>query len=248
MPSLDPCSGEQDENKNPRIGKPRSLSKQDPAGKSSRQSPVKPGHENGKYMPAPDGRIYFSYAQVHASISSLEAKIKAFEPDIIIAIGGGGFIPARMIRSLIKVPILAVSLELYDDNTCTMRSKVEKRQWFDESTSLGKLVRDGRVLVVDEVDDTRTTLQYCVEELMATNSPAAVAVAVVHNKLKPKKGRLPAHVQYFAGEDVEDKVHHFIPVGTINTNIARFLSSHISLVVELLPLGCLQLRKYNRPA
>jgi hypoxanthine phosphoribosyltransferase len=139
-------------------------------------------------------------------MSSLESKIKAFKPDIIIAIGGGGFIPARMIRSLIKVPILAVSLELYDDSTCTMRSKVEKRQWFDEATSLGKLVRGGRVLVVDEVDDTRTTLQYCLEELMETNAPAAVAVAVVHNKLKKKTGRLPAHVQYFAGEEVEDKV------------------------------------------
>jgi hypothetical protein len=104
-----------------------------------------------------------------------------------------------MIRSLIKVPILAVSLELYDDSTCTMRSKVEKRQWFDGATSLGKLVRGGRVLVVDEVDDTRTTLQYCLEELMETNAPAAVAVAVVHNKLKKKTGRLPAHVQYFAG-------------------------------------------------
>ena len=40
---------------------------------------------------------------------------KAFNPDIMVAIGGGGFIPARMLRTEVRVPILAVSLELYDD-------------------------------------------------------------------------------------------------------------------------------------
>ena len=37
---------------------------------------------------------------------------KAFKPDVIIAIGGGGFIPARMLRTELKIPILAISLEL----------------------------------------------------------------------------------------------------------------------------------------
>ena len=53
-----------------------------------------------------------------------------------------------------------------------------------------------------QVDDTRTTLQYAVEELRQTNAPAAIGVFVVHNKLKPKTGELPADVTYIAGEDV----------------------------------------------
>ena len=45
----------------------------------------------------------------------------------MVAIGGGGFIPARMLRTEVRVPILAVSLELYDD----VRRKAEggRRGW-----------------------------------------------------------------------------------------------------------------------
>lgn len=78
-----------------------------------------------------------------------------------------------------------------------------------------------RILIVDEVDDTRTTLGYAVTELQRdidsqlaamTEAERAVlpetklAVFVVHNKLKPKACSLPASVAYFAGENIEDKV------------------------------------------
>mmetsp|Transcript_119723 Transcript_119723/g.298618 ORF Transcript_119723/g.298618 Transcript_119723/m.298618 type:complete len:221 (-) Transcript_119723:239-901(-) len=168
------------------------LAKQNPAEKRQRCA-------------AADGRIYFSYAQIHGAMSSLASKILEWKPDVMVAIGGGGFIPARMLRTEIKVPILAVSLELYDDATKTARTQVVKKQWFDETSGVGQLVRGRRVLVVDEVDDSRATLEYCVRELQETNAPSAIAVAVVHNKMKPKKGTLPAGIEYFAGEDVPDK-------------------------------------------
>lgn len=135
---------------------------------------------------------------------SLIPAIREFNPDVIVAIGGGGFIPARMLRTELRVPILAVSLELYDDETLTARTQVVKKQWFDETSGSGRLVRGKRVLIVDEVDDSRTTLQFCVEEIMTTNAPSAMAVVVVHNKDKPKRGVLPDDVQYFAGETVPD--------------------------------------------
>jgi hypothetical protein len=151
-----------------------------------------------------DGKVYFSYADIHDTVSTLVPKIQEFKPSVIIAIGGGGFIPARMLRTELKIPILAVSLELYDDSTNTARSTVKKIQWFDEHSEVGSKVRDHNILIVDEVDDTRTTLQYCVEELIKTNSPSKVAVAVVHNKMKPKKGILPEGVLYLAGANVEN--------------------------------------------
>lgn len=153
---------------------------------------------------AADGKVYYSYAQIHSSISALKEKILEWKPDVMVAIGGGGFIPARMLRTEVKIPILAVSLELYDDATKTANKCVLKKQWFDETSGVGNSVRGKRILVVDEVDDTRATLEYCVRELQDGHAPAAVAVAVVHNKLKPKKGTLPPDVAYFAGEDVED--------------------------------------------
>lgn len=151
-----------------------SHAKQDPAGKNQR-------------MVAADGKVYFSYAQIHETVSGLVDRVKEFNPDVIIAIGGGGFIPARMLRTQIRKPILAVSLELYDDDTGQKGQRVKKVQWFDETSGVGREVRGKRVLIMDEVDDTRTTLKYCVEEVMKTNAPAAIAVVVVHNKLKPKE-------------------------------------------------------------
>lgn len=80
----------------------------------------------------------------------------------------------------------------------------KKIQWFDEHSEVGSKVRGQRVLIVDEVDDTRETLRYCVEEVINTNHPSHVAVAVVHNKMKPKRGKLPEDVLYLAGANVAD--------------------------------------------
>jgi hypoxanthine phosphoribosyltransferase len=156
--------------------------------------------------PAEDGKVYFSYADIHDSISSLAPKLKEeFKPDVMIAIGGGGYIPSRMLRTELSVPILAISLELYDDATNSIRETgVACHQWFDETSEPGQLVQGGNVLIVDEVDDTRTTLQYAVEQILKRCTPAKVAVCVVHNKKKPKKGILPEGVAYYAAEEVED--------------------------------------------
>ena len=155
---------------------------------------------------APDGRCYFSYAEVHATVTALIPRLVAeFRPTVMIAIGGGGFIPARILRTQLQIPIVAVSLELYDDATKSIRTTgVQRLQWFDEATGPGKLVKGGNVLIVDEVDDSRTTLQYCCEEILQNHRPAKLGVVVVHNKLKEKKGVLPAGVEYFAGADVPD--------------------------------------------
>ena len=121
---------------------------------------------------------------------------------MIVAIGGGGFIPARILRTELRVPILAVSLELY----CTgmVNNHVIKKQWLGDQCS--NWVRGKRILIVDEVDDTRTTLQYCVEEFIHNHNPSAIAVCVVHNKIKPKKGRLDrvlaVHQSTYQSEDV----------------------------------------------
>lgn len=156
--------------------------------------------------PAPDGKVYFSYADVHSTITSLFPQLKEFNPSVLIAIGGGGYIPARILRTQLKKPILAVSLELYDDETNTIsETGVKCLQWFDENSWPGTLVEGGNVLIIDEVDDTRTTLQFCAEEVMKRTKPNKIGVAVVHNKLKPKRGILPDGVDYFAGANVPDR-------------------------------------------
>ena len=105
-------------------------------------------------------------------------------PQLMIAIGGGGYVPARILRSFLKregapnIPIQAIGLSLYESLPETMAgnqtpgvpevagTKVTRTQWLDLS-ALGEMdnLVGKRVLIVDEVDDTRTTLEYAVREL-----------------------------------------------------------------------------------
>lgn len=145
----------------------------------------------------------FTYNDIHRTIRDLAARVSAsgFDPDLIVAIGSGGFIPARMLRTFIDRPILAVGIAYYDrDNKPTQTPR--KVQWIEEAE---RQLRGKRILLVDEVDDSRATLEYCVRELLS-HEPAEIVVSVLHNKLKEKHGSMPATVrQYFAGLDVEDR-------------------------------------------
>jgi len=94
----------------------------------------------------------------------------------MIAIGGGGYVPARILRSFLKrpgspnIPIQAIGLSLYESlpNAGPVEAagtKVTRTQWLDlSSLEMANLVGKN-ILIVDEVDDTRTTLEYAVREL-----------------------------------------------------------------------------------
>ena len=75
------------------------------------------------------------------------------------------------------------------------------------------------ILIVDEVDDTRTTLEYAVKELEKDvieaqkklgreGEETRFSIFVLHNKDKPKKGQLPEDIvqgRYLAAETVGDE-------------------------------------------
>ncbi|KAI0255863.1 PRTase-like protein [Lactifluus subvellereus] len=172
-----------------------------------------------------------TYNEVHNIIKRSARKVEEFKPDLIIAIVtpifitlNSGFFPARVMRTFLKnptthgsVPIFAICLSLYEEvpgvTAEQIGSQVIRTQWLGPEILVGK-----RVLIVDEVDDSRTTLQYAISELQKDVEKAAqllpeheregaktqFAVFVVHNKLKPKLGSLPADVSYYVGEEVED--------------------------------------------
>ena len=74
------------------------------------------------------------------------------------------------------------------------------------------------ILIVDEVDDTRTTLEYAVRELekdveaarikLGRKEKTSFSIFVLHNKDKPKKGHLPDDMlqenRYLAAVTVPD--------------------------------------------
>ncbi|CAL9729192.1 xanthine phosphoribosyltransferase 1 [Monosporozyma unispora] len=181
-------------------------------------------------------KYYISYNNVHKLCQKTAKEILARNerPDIIIGISGGGLIPARIIRSFLKVkgekniPIQAIGLSLYESMGSTgggeeaIGKEVVRTQWLDFGalkehfdSLIGK-----RVLIVDEVDDTRTTLHYAVTELEKEvqhqqkmlnrlDEPTIFSVFVIHNKDKPKKVDLPREMlesgRYLAAETVPDE-------------------------------------------
>ncbi|AGO10385.1 AaceriABL070Cp [[Ashbya] aceris (nom. inval.)] len=180
-------------------------------------------------------KMYMSYNNIHKLCQQVAGDIMARgeRPDVIIAITGGGMIPARIIRSFLKVqgqkniPIQAIGLSLYEDlgladGTESIGKEVIRTQWLDFGaldkhfdSLIGK-----KVLIVDEVDDTRTTLHYAVTELEKEvkeqqlklhrmDEETIFSIFVLHNKDKTKKAELPASImatgRYLAAETVPDK-------------------------------------------
>ncbi|PKI85774.1 hypothetical protein MVES1_000676 [Malassezia vespertilionis] len=193
----------------------------------------------------PDDHWRPTYEDIHILIKNISEKIRGeFKPDLMVAIGGGGFFPARVLRTFLKkqdeknpeqlrnVPIQAVGLSLYEEVAGISEEMIGKEvirtQWLDsrsKSTPNSDLKDAGgllgkNVLIVDEVDDSRTTLHYAYNELLkdvrstiaelspeerANLPPTRFAIFVVHNKLGPKRAELPVLTSP-ADDKIEDGV------------------------------------------
>ena len=148
------------------------------------------------------GKYYLTYNSIHKTMKSLAEKLveSGYKADVIVAIGTGGFIPARILKTFIDLPILTVGIKYYDREN-KPKEQPETVQWIDE---VEKKLKGKRVLLVDEVDDSRVTLEYCLRELLR-HDPEEIAVMVLHNKKKAKRGSFPREIKrYYAGEEVED--------------------------------------------
>lgn len=148
-------------------------------------------------------KIWYTYDDIHRVLKNLAAKIEAsgVKYDAMIAIGGGGFIPARILRCFLNIPIYAVTTAYYDsDYDGKVTDGVKKVQWLDP---MPESLRGKNVLIVDEVDDSRVTLEFVLNEL-SKEFFGEMGVAVLHEKVKAKVGKIPEHVHFFSGIVVED--------------------------------------------
>jgi uncharacterized protein len=97
-------------------------------------------------------------------------------------------------------------------------TKVTRTQWLDLSAVQMDSLIGKNILIVDEVDDTRTTLEFAVRELekdvesarqrLGRHEKTRFSIFVLHNKDKVKKGHLPADMldekRYLAAVTVPD--------------------------------------------
>jgi len=175
-------------------------------------------------------KVYVTYNEIHKLCQAAAPQIlDTLRPHLIIAIGGGGYIPARILRTFLKkpghpnIPIQAIGLSLYEQlgtsNVEEIGTKVTRTQWLELSSLEMENLIGKNVLIVDEVDDTRTTLEYAVKELEKDveavskrlgreSEETKLSIFVLHNKDKPKKGKLPADMmssgRYQAAVTVDD--------------------------------------------
>ena len=146
-------------------------------------------------------KIYYSYDNIHNLIFKNKQKVIDYKPELIIAIGGGGLIPARILRTFYNIPIYVVTLSLYDNDK--IKDTIKIVQWIDEKINLN----NKKILIVDEVDDTRKTLEFCIRSLKLINKANKIGVFVLQNKVKQKAVELDEkeNINYISCEDIEDK-------------------------------------------
>ena len=150
-------------------------------------------------------KFYVKYDDVHHEVESLYQQIanSNYSPDYIIAIGSGGFIPARILRSYLNIPIICITVGFYSDDD-KLQKKTTRIQMIEKNSSEHKMIKGKKIMVYDELDDTRYTLQY-ITDLLLDLGPKEIGVGVLHNKSKEKKGKLDKSIKYFSGKTIADK-------------------------------------------
>lgn len=98
-----------------------------------------------------------------------------FRPDMIVAIGRGGYMPARLLSDQLDVFDLAtVKIEHYEGAHKNREARIRY--------PLNARVDGRRVLVVDDVSDSGDTFEVAVRHVRQHGSPLGLKTAVLHHK------------------------------------------------------------------
>ena len=99
-----------------------------------------------------------------------------YHPDIVVAIGRGGFVPARLICDYLDIMALtSIKIEHYLSGSTKQKQAVIRYP-------LSVKIENQRVLLVDDVNDSGDTLDVALQHLQ-NFQPQDVRTAVMHNKL-----------------------------------------------------------------
>ena len=105
-----------------------------------------------------------------------EVKASGFRPDVVIAIGRGGYVPARLICDYMDVMALtSIKIEHYFSGSSKTEQAIIKYPLCGD-------IKDQKVLLVDDVNDSGDTLEAAIEHLQ-TFHPEVIRTSVMHHKL-----------------------------------------------------------------
>lgn len=105
-----------------------------------------------------------------------------FKPDIIIGIGSGGWLPAKLVNNYFDTEIESIRVSCYKDKCL---SDIVESSF---STINSSYIQNKKILIIDDVNDTGTTLGYVIDKLYnLTCGEIKLFTAVLHHKNKKKK-------------------------------------------------------------
>lgn len=118
-----------------------------------------------------------SWSEVQRLCQRLAVLIResGYRPDLVVAIGRGGYVPARLIcDSLSIMGLTSIKIEHY-------LSGADRQEEAVIRYPLKADIRGLRVLIVDDVNDTGDTLDLATQHLQKFQ-PAEIRTAVMHHK------------------------------------------------------------------
>ncbi|UCC57431.1 MAG: phosphoribosyltransferase [Gammaproteobacteria bacterium] len=118
-----------------------------------------------------------SWSEVQRLCQRLAVLIResGYRPDLVVAIGRGGYVPARLIcDSLNIMGLTSIKIEHY-------LSGADRQEEAVIRYPLKADIRGLRVLIVDDVNDTGDTLDLATQHLQKFQ-PAEIRTAVMHHK------------------------------------------------------------------
>ena len=118
-----------------------------------------------------------SWSEVQQLCLRLAKQIKAsgFHPDLVIAIGRGGYVPARLVCDYLDIIALtSIKIELYTSGSTKTEKAVIKYPLCND-------ISDQRILLIDDVNDSGETLELAQAHLQSFQ-PREIRIAVMHHK------------------------------------------------------------------
>lgn len=108
-----------------------------------------------------------------------EIKRSGFRPDLIVAIGRGGYVPARVVSDFLLFSLLAsIKIEHWDTAAC-------ERPLASVRFPLAVDVQSQKVLIIDDVTDTGKTLRTAVDYMKGLGAAEIRTGVLQHKTVSP---------------------------------------------------------------
>lgn len=120
-------------------------------------------------------KVELGWEDIESLVKELSVEVKKYSPEVVIAIGMGGWIPARLLKNYFKAEYYSIQCSHYDENN-------EKTGHVRIIQDLPNVKIEGRkVLILDEVADSGDTMHKVYEHVSSFN-PGQLKTAVLHTK------------------------------------------------------------------